>query len=487
MLASSAETRDPVTVFVPVNDSTKTDQLLPSARSRQPRHFPTSIPHCDELFYVWDDEIDKGIADSLEKIAFDVSRLGHSSSLVQAWVETDFDAKKSELHKAGFNEWIPEVVGDEEPSFAESKRMRVASTGYLAMLESSYNLKAIDKFVALEAAVKESNGKEKKERKSALAKQFPDGIPSSHRPPTALSVAYHIHDSQRHAVATSCFDSDILVLSIDESPTLGLESTLRLSGAVRKKIHDAYPDRKSPEWLGGHRSDGSPTSQPHVAIVPLPFVGHRHADGHLMGVAMVFPRNVAKRDRAMAIRGLFERCPDENDWVMNLCLRDFRELTRPDEPDLLIPLVREQRLTPPRSLRTATWTRACSVWETVTPIVLDRFPKKDRAADRQLWLEEVAQIISKSCTNIGLPEPYAVHVHHNAFLAGVPKARPNGGFPQMPARTGKPSRYQVHARIEFGVPIEGPLILGAGRFVGYGFCKPNFRRCENRRRNRGNE
>ena len=183
------------------------------------------------------------------------------------------------------------------------------------------------------------------------------------------------------------------------------------------------------------------------------------------------------RTRAIELKKIFERLPS-GDQVLKLNLHQFRRLTGSDG-NLEIKLAREQRLSPPRTLLAQTWTKRCQVWESVTPIVLDRFPKTDRLKEREQWNAEVAGIISKSCENIGLPKPSAVHVHHNAFLKGVPKARPKGGgFPPMPIRDGKASRFQIHARIEFDAFVEGPVVLGAGRFNGYGFCRPNFFRCK---------
>jgi CRISPR-associated protein Csb2 len=34
------------------------------------------------------------------------------------------------------------------------------------------------------------------------------------------------------------------------------------------------------------------------------------------------------------------------------------------------------------------------------------------------------------------------------------------------------SRFLTHAVIRFSEPVEGPVILGAGRFVGLGLCRP---------------
>lgn len=474
VLASEAVVRTPVTVYVPVNDSTKTDQLLPAARSRQPRHFPARIPDRDLVHYVFDGEIDAATAEGLEHVATEVVRVGHSSSLTQVWVEPKFEFPAALVEDEYLIEYTP---ADDS---AGAQRWRVISPGMLTSLEASYNAAAIDEYAALEAAIGESKGKEKAELKSQMAERFPGGMPSSQRPQATLTIGYVRRPNPMHAPAASIFDPNMLVLAMHDAPQIGLESTLQLAGAVRKKIHDAFPDRTSPEWLGGHRADGTPATAAHMAIVPLPFVGHPHADGHLLGIGLVFPLAVPERERAIALRKLFERSED-GEWMLHLRLNEFRRLTG-REPNCDISLVREQRLTPPQTLNIRTWTAASSVWETVTPIALDRFPKVDREKDRSAWHEEVAEIIAGSCENIGLPRPGAIHVHHNAFVSGVSKARPTGGgFPTMRPREGKPARFQVHARIEFDVPVVGPVILGAGRFVGYGFCRPNVARCRQRR------
>lgn len=478
IVASQAEIRTPVTVFVPVNDSTRADQLFANTRSRQPRHFPTAVPHRDELYYVWGNSIESDqIAGGLNQVAFDVSRLGHSSSLVQVWIEPQFDERLEGLVEQDFRRWEPASDGE-----GGSAQLRIASPGSLRSYEKSYNAAAIEEYVAWQAAVNEAKGKEKSELKKRFAERFPNGMPPSHRPQPALQIGYKLRQPATFSPAASVFDSDLMVLSIDDAPVIGLESTLKLSGAIRRRIHDAFKGRTSPEWLGGHKSDGSPSESPHIAIVPLPFVDHRHADGHVLGVGIVFPRQVPKRERATALKGLFVRSDDWQDWVLKLRLKNFRRLTNPKAPDCDIQLVREQRLNPPRALRAQSWTTVCTVWETVTPIVLDRFPKRDRNEERQAWNEEVAEIVAQSCQNVDLPEPSAIHIHHNAFVRGVPKSRPDrAGFPTMRSRDGKPSRYQIHARIEFDEPVVGPVILGAGRFVGYGFCRPNIRRCQQRR------
>ncbi len=473
VFASEAETRTPVTVYVPVNDSTKTDQLFASARNRQPRHFPTSVPHRDELHYVFDGELQPEIASGLQSVTEEIVRIGHSSSLAQVWIETKFRLPNDPSDVDALIEWKPTVAG--QPA---SDQLRVFTSGMLDSLEANFNLDAIEEYTKLENAISERKGKEKSNLRAELSVRYPQGMPPSLRPPPANTIGYSKQASSWNLPDLTCFDSELMILVFHDAPTIPLESTLQLAGAIRKRIHDAYPNRTSPEWLGGHQADGSPSTKPHMAIVPLPFIDHKHADGHVMGLALAFPRGISKRERAMTLRQLFVRSENVDDWMVELHLHDFRRLTGNRDPECNVTLVREQRLSPPRTLTAGTWTSASTVWETVTPIALDRFPKRDRDTEREAWNEEVAETIANSCRNIGLPSPIAIGVHYNSFITGVPRARPQGGgFPPIQSRQGKASRFQVHARIEFDVPVVGPVILGAGRFVGYGFCRPNLLRC----------
>ena len=136
-------------------------------------------------------------------------------------------------------------------------------------------------------------------------------------------------------------------------------------------------------------------------------------------------------------------------------------------------IVRETRESPPLALQARTWTRPSRCWATVTPIVLDRHPKADYVKDLRSWMEEVAEAIAESCHRQGLPEPFAIDVNKNSWHRGVPRAVPGKtGFPLMPVKPGQPARQQVHACLWFGCEVEGPVLLGAGRYRGYGLCKP---------------
>ena len=55
---------------------------------------------------------------------------------------------------------------------------------------------------------------------------------------------------------------------------------------------------------------------------------------------------------------------------------------------------------------------------------------------------------------------------------GAPRSRPGpNGMPWLPGKSGG-ARQQVHALLQFDREVEGPVLIGAGRYRGYGLCKP---------------
>ena len=75
-----------------------------------------------------------------------------------------------------------------------------------------------------------------------------------------------------------------------DGPTLPLESAAKLTSIVRKAVIGLYPD-PVPEVISGHTADGKQSEKPHLAVTPLSDVGHRHADGHIMGFGLWMPSN----------------------------------------------------------------------------------------------------------------------------------------------------------------------------------------------------
>ena len=146
------------------------------------------------------------------------------------------------------------------------------------------------------------------------------------------------------------------------------------------------------------------------------------------------------------------------------------------------------------ALQPETWTAhptGADTWASVTPVVLDRFPKADRTKERELWNREVAGILVDSCARIGLPEPVGVDIDTTSWHRGSPRATGKqraqraaaaigdnrdaalgDGYPSFPPKGTNAPRPQVHVWLRFAAPVVGPMLLGVGRYLGYGFCKP---------------
>ncbi len=250
----------------------------------------------------------------------------------------------------------------------------------------------------------------------------------------------------------------------------GVVPDIRASGLVGRLLRQAlmagYGRDSSgdhiPEVVSGHRLDGTPTRRPHLSFVPMSFVGSPHADGRVFGFAVIPPPGVMLH-RIDGFRTAFETvAPYHAD-------RQRRVLTL-QGPPLRKPLA----LTPAPdegkwSLRPKPYLEKSHRWATVTPIVLDRHLKRKGDA-------EVRGLVARACEHAGLPRPSPdrIRAGKHSAVQGAPPARPLAGEPSwMRWKLPKSleSRQLVHAVIDFDRPICGPVLLGAGRFIGLGLCR----------------
>jgi CRISPR-associated protein Csb2 len=453
------EPRSPVTCYVPVNDQQGLGSL-PTQRSKQARTFPRVILDDEIVYLVWPNTVvPESHRGPLDFVCRKVTRIGHSSSVVQVWSEFDRDVTEFESSERQFipQRWVR--------SSDYERLLRVPTSGTLANLRRWYNAGAIDAWADLHIRLQSAKGKEKKTLKAQIEERFGNRMPGSQRPILRATEGYsQWQPPSDERVCETVFDDKLLILSKVDGPNLGLESTVQLMTALRGTILNQFSsEAATPAWISGHDSDGKPLREPHLALIPLAYVGSQYADGHLLGAALAFPRCVPPRDRAEPLRSLFIVDDDGSLRLPLLKLGPLGEWT----------IARETRQFPAQALRPETWTAPGKVWGTVTPIVLDRYPKSDRLEDRKTWVLEVAHIIASSCQNIGLPEPIEIDVEKSSWHRGAPRAMPGKmGFPLFPIRSGQPCRVQVHAWLRFAQPVHGPVILGAGRYLGYGLCKP---------------
>lgn len=457
---------NPVVSYVPVNDAktgTKLPEsldlkklkeagldLLPEFRSRQARSFPAAIPESPDVFLVWPDA-DSGLhRAALEALVSSVSRVGHSASLVQMWIEPAPPPPN----------WHPRdgVVG---------QRMRVSYPGRLDDLKQRMNRDVCLAWRDLQAAIRQSkeDGKsltDKDERKTsakalrALEEELAQlGVsePITQRPTTGRWQGYaRVAETPSATTPASLFDSALVVVAL-RGRRYPLPSTLRCTEALRGALLKACPE-PIPEWLSGHEPDSErPSRKPHLALAPLPFVGREHADGHLMGLALIVPRGLDPDEIGRCLNPLF--WDDETGAAKTITLFDGQWLEAEAEIEL--------RGTRPHNLQNRTWTGPSRVWSSVTPVVLDRHFK---GSDK--WYQ-AAESLKQACERIGLPQPEEVSLNPVSSVEGVPHAR---SFPPLKRKRDGGSMEHTHVNLSFSEPVIGPLIIGAGRFRGYGLCRP---------------
>jgi CRISPR-associated protein Csb2 len=94
--------------------------------------------------------------------------------------------------------------------------------------------------------------------------------------------------------------------------------------------------------------------------------------------------------------------------------------------------------------------------------VLHHYPKKNRE-------HHVAEIVSEAFESAGFPRPSNVAVQAVSYFRGAGHALEMPEFSEGGERL---CRYQTHVVVEFEQLLEGPVMVGRGRFRGYGLCRP---------------
>lgn len=441
---SEVRHRAVVTHFVPVNDPTAV-KVLPEYRERQGRTYPTVIPDQATFWFTWPDaEPSEEHRVALDRVLARVGRIGHSSTLVSCRCEVSAPAPV----------WIPEANG------ASEERVRVPASGLLDRLELAY-----------------------RSHMGSEPRLLPARMVGYRRPsPTAPSPP------------TPLLGGDWLVLGVQAPRLPAAARSLDIARATRNALL-VFGDQPSPEILSGHIRIGSaddaqtpPLDRPHLAVVPLPNAGHQHSNGSVLGVALILPADCPDADRSAVERAVlgwaragFElQVPSRSGPPVQYQVTDLgvdrAASSAPRWVDSDLPARR-------RTTTRGYWCRSARRWLTVTPIALDRFPGKLCSSDprtRERAESEARDSIARACLFAGLPGDPSVTIRLDAPLTGLPAAPANGKvaafrsrlYPGYRTGSGTP-RVCVHAEIEFAQPVSGPVLIGAGRYLGYGLCLPS--------------
>ena len=349
-------------------------------RWRQPRCFPSTIM-LDEpsLYYQWPDDPEDALFACLDKIAFGVTHVGTSHSMVIMSAHNG----KSPVDAT----FVPDKNGQ--------TYLRVAASGRLIELDQVHA------------------------HEQGVRRPVPLCEP--------LAAYRDLTKSRQRPSGDSFYDTLVLRLS---GTMHGADTAMYLGKSLRRAVMSIMGD-DVPAVVHGHD-----TSR-HVAWLPLPDVGHPWARGLVKGVAIAIPKAIPIDTRLKILASL--------NRARKLRLADGRivQLT-PLSPGMPIPA----------ALRQNTWMAPSRVWSSVTPVVLDRPPKK-------LVDAKLRAAVLTSLAYAGYPKPAQIEVSRYSRFKGAP---PSFEIPTKIPR--------VHATVRFDSPIAGPLVIGRLRNYGIGLFRP---------------
>lgn len=209
-----------------------------------------------------------------------------------------------------------------------------------------------------------------------------------------------------------------------------------LTGLFKEAVLSRYQRMhgEPPSFLHGHGFTG--TGYELARYLALPDAGYPRSDGRIHGLALWLPpgSDVEQRRKAreatIAIDALVGR-------AINTTVEPRGDRERPWAAN------------PNR------WRGPSATWITAFPVIHER-----RGAP---GLSEVG----RWCRHAGLPDPIAFRSSRTPLISG--------GVDLAPAevnRPGRPALPYSHVAIRFAEPVEGPVVVGAGRQRGFGLCVP---------------
>lgn len=404
-------------------------EVLPDSRNRQPRTFPSVTPPDPTVQFVWPGaSATEAQRSCLDSLLARVARLGHSATLVSCHLAVDSPGEATLVPRAG-----------------GSLTLRVPRSGLLDRLEHEF-------------------GRHRGTRERLL--------------PAAM-IGYDRPSPLRREPPTGSLSGDWFLLELPaRDPGTGRMQALRNTRSLElaRAVREALLAHVAPDAgiVSGLWADGN--HRPHIAVVPLASVGHRWADGTIRGVAVILPTTVASEDRAIVERaiaawrseGLAVRLPgSRQELVFAFTAAQLVPAGIPTAADWA---------DRPMALRRPTWCRPARDWVSVSPVALDRTVRGLR--EGRAGAEDAAKgSLVRSCVRAGLPEPTEVAIGPAGMVTAVPavpgrRSRGWMTFPRFVAAGTGQHKQCIHASLTFAEPVRGPVLIGAGRYLGYGLFLP---------------
>ena len=220
----------------------------------------------------------------------------------------------------------------------------------------------------------------------------------------------------------------------------------------------------STRWLEtfvcGHR--GNEEQHQQLSFVPLPSIGHEHADALIRNVLLIAPLG-----RERELEYVSERLNGEelkpDDEIRSIGI----EKPSPNQQAVFL-----NRLTPPPGKFIANcYLGTSNIWQTVTPVILDGHNKKSKSDKPAAIARQTEKLIRKALMRASTETPCEFTWQSLPFLKNCLSAHKydrNGRHTGYHRPMHLKSLTAVHVRLTFTHPVPGPITIGAGRHCGFG-------------------
>lgn len=201
-------------------------------------------------------------------------------------------------------------------------------------------------------------------------------------------------------------------------------------------LEEGWPRERVNSYVLGHAEDPSAGSD-RLSYLPLPSIGHEHADGGVRRVAIVEP--VGRATDALRLLGLkLPVIPLTDERSRTIC-----RLARPADEKV-----------------SAFYRRKARTWTSVTPVILHGH----NTMRGTLSLPKTERLLLQAFEAGGFPSGNidSMTFQPAPYWAGCERA----GTVRVPRHLDNRPRY--HVAVEFREAVEGPVVAGIGRHYGLG-------------------